>query len=658
MAGLEKYNGGPLPGGIASEIHARGAASPASAWKVNKRPWIKLVSNSSAGMTIFNPTGTWTVGGMHETSGRIVPKPTCTGVEISSTGTTGAMRKGTIKYKVFSISQLKQARNAFMIPGMTAVCTWGWNIKSDGSGIIHFPGNLGKSMAAASNAILDWSSGNNYCTDGIFGLISDFEWSFNDSDGSFDCSVTMESAARAYASTDIHVASKQTCGCKNDEDTEKAEGVGGWVKQALKNIAEQEIEKGEAWSPDGFCGTAIALDEDAKEDAGFFSALTGFFGAAKENFYVTWDWWESYCITSGLAPQGANFTPNAAAAKGSIKNQGKFGKHVWWLDSSDVYVQKRDKPWFSADPWICMIPGHYHWDSENAKGGGSSGNFGILSTGGLPTSWTVGPEGGGALREILLNTYYLWNTYLNSDTVDQYVMAVAKGVSDACGGMWNFELITDPRAPEIMKVIDTNKMAKASGTSLKVWGNDTAVRSWGMSTNIPQALKHSIMMGSGYKGGKVNDGKYPVKTWNMYGSDVTDNLYGTLSLEDQCKAAEFCVKGEQKSSAAGNAHEALLLAAAELADNRDDEAVDEAKGALKAYWQVEDNPADTVGEVTIPVGFDCTFEGIGGFQWGHMLSPDRVMGLVPNAKAFQVTEVKQSVSITDWTTTIATALRM
>ena len=47
---LTKLDGSNLPSAIVDILHARGNASAVSAWKVSKRPWMRLKSNSSAGM--------------------------------------------------------------------------------------------------------------------------------------------------------------------------------------------------------------------------------------------------------------------------------------------------------------------------------------------------------------------------------------------------------------------------------------------------------------------------------------------------------------------------------------------------------------------------------------------------------------------------------
>jgi len=167
MPKLTKLNGTSLSPAIVDILNARGTASPVSAWKISKRPWMRLVSNSSATMEIWNGSENWTVEGMHETSGRIVPKPSVTGIKVTSEGTMATMRKVTVSFDLFSPEQLIQAQKAFFVPGMSCIASWGWNIQTDGSPITHCPTSFtgGSGMAGVTAAMNSWITENNYAVD-------------------------------------------------------------------------------------------------------------------------------------------------------------------------------------------------------------------------------------------------------------------------------------------------------------------------------------------------------------------------------------------------------------------------------------------------------------------------------------------------------------
>ena len=133
-------------------------------------------------------------------------------------------------------------------------------------------------------------------------MISDFNWNYDPNSKAYTCEITIDSPGKAFVSGDVQVAgAKQHAGCKQDEEQD---GGGNWMKIALKDVAESNIENvgDDMWEPGGRgSGFGLDLDEDAKEDANWWQKLSGFFGSARRNYYVTWAWWES-TIISGLAP--------------------------------------------------------------------------------------------------------------------------------------------------------------------------------------------------------------------------------------------------------------------------------------------------------------------------------------------------------------------
>ena len=184
-----------------------------------------------------------------------------------------------------------------------------------------------------------------------------------------------------------------------------------------------------------------------------------------------------------------------------------------------------------------------------------------------------------------------------------------------------------------------------------------------MSTEIPQALRHSIMMGTqrASKTGAKNTDE-PQGAYFDYAKGINDTLMGMQKLDTSLNPGEGCegTGATAKKANGGEASDpklALADALATLADNRDDEAVDEVKGATKAYWNKKDPPTDKGGTV-VPIGFDGTFDGIGGLHWGQLFTTDQTSNVLAVAHQFQVTNIKHSVTQDDWTTSIETALRI
>ena len=663
---MSYLTGVSMPGESVSEINARGTASPASEWKVSKKPWMSLVSFSSEPMLIAGYEKR-TQADFYDkaASGRLVAKPTLNSVDVNSTGTNGSMRKGKVKFTLYSTEQLKEAQRSYFIPGLTALVQWGWNMQSDATPVTRLSNKSITSFSDGQQLVVDKIAANNGCMDAMLGIISDFNWSFDPSSKSYTCEITLDSPGKAYISGPVDVANKGDAGCAGKEDDDKGDGSGNWMKVVLKDVAERNIQENTPWKPNGYCGGSVNLDEDAKEDTSWWQDVTGFFGSPTMNYYVTWAWWES-SIVSGMSP-----VSEGHANADSLKNvygdtpQAKFpGKHVWRIDSSDSKMKCPPlKPYASADPWVCLIPGREHWKKDNATGGDGGSSFGIKKaqgTNGAPAA--VSSDGYLELGKVLLNTYFLWNTFTDSKTIDEYVLKVAKKVNDVCGGFWNLELVDDPNDPSTMRVIDKNFVPDVAAPKLNIYGN-TSCRSWGMSTDIPQALRHSIMMGTQRKtakGGKNTD--EPQAAYLDYAEGITDTLMGKQELSSAKNPGEKCDSsggGTSKKGAEKPADLKTVLedAMATLADNRDDEAVDGVKGAMKSYWNAQKPPTDDGGSV-IPIGFDGTFDGIGGLHWGQLFVTDQTSAVLDVKHKFQITGVKHSVSQGDWTTQIETALRI
>lgn len=665
---MSYLTGIPMPTAIVDEINARGTKTGASDWKVKKKAWIKLDSGSSS---------PYSIGGYEKrsksdfyeeaSSGRLVAKPTINSADINTTGTNGSMRKGTVKFTVYSMSQLKAVQKSYFIPGLSCLVQWGWNIKSDGKAVSRIDLSTIKSFSSGQQKVQKHIKAQKGCMDAMFGVISDFNWSFDPSSKSYSCEITLDSPGKAYISGPIDVANKGAAGCANKEDDDKGEGTGNAMKVMLKDVAEKNIEENKPWKVDGvYFGGSVNLDEDAKEDTSHWKQFTGWMGlSTAQNYYVTWAWWES-SIISGMSPLSDNHDPSSALASlGNTPQKTWSKKHVWRLDSSNSRMKcPTAPPYASCDPWVCLIPGREHWLGGNATGGDNGSSFGIKKTVGVNAAPGAIKAGGYLeLGKILLNTYFLWNTFLDSKTIDEYVLKVARKVNDVCGGFWNIELVDDPLDSSTMRIIDKNYVPDVAAPNLNIYGN-TSARSWGMSTDIPQALRHSIMMGTqrkNKKGPKNTD--EPQASYLDYADGVVDRFLGGQTLDNGLNPGEGCT-GDGGTAKAGDGAEikdpeaAVKDALATLADNRDDESVDEAKGAMKALWNKKTPPTDNGGAV-IPIGFDGKFDGIGGIHWGQLFITKQTSTALGNIKhKFQVTSVKHSIDQSDWTTSIETALRI
>jgi len=283
MAGSNDwFKGTVLDSKVLSYLNTRKNSKQSSTWRHEKRPWMRLISGARVGgkevMTIDNHSGFWNRSGMYEeASGRITARPTIEKISISTTGTAGTMRKAEIEFKVYSYTQLKQAQLAFFIPGISVVALWGWTLKQDG-GAVNTKCNVSgqKSMTGVYKKLTEWVSSNDGCSDGLCGLVSDFEWTKATQGGAdtkgFDCKITLESPAKGFLEQPADPPSAKHCGCAegSEDEGDSRETGGGWVKQALKDQAESEMgnmDPGTLWKSGNIVmGTSVTYDSDYQGD--------------------------------------------------------------------------------------------------------------------------------------------------------------------------------------------------------------------------------------------------------------------------------------------------------------------------------------------------------------------------------------------------------
>ena len=655
---LTKINGQKLNPKIVSILQERGQAPPNSAWKVSKRPWMRLVSNSNHAMEIWNGSENWTSEGMHDTSGRIVPNPSVTGVKVSSEGTMATMRKVTVSFDLFDKSQLIKAQKAFFVPGMSCIASWGWNMQTDGTPVTSAPTSFtgGSGMAGATAGMNSWITENNFAVDGAYGLISDFQWSYKGSSNSYGCSVTVTAPARNYLSTGISGGTKGPCGCKKSDGdaSDKSEDTNGpCALQNLRDVAKEKIKSGEAWDWKGnFAGAGVTMDTAAPEDASRWKKF-------KQNFlimggdvkYVTWDYFESFAITSCYSP-GVEGYNNATPDKGMQADSAIFAKKAWRMDSEGTEINIPDVAvFFSTDPGVCLLPGYYHWD-QAADGS----DIDVKDTGGLPTGKVK------YLKDVLLNIEFLLKATEEAETVDECMMKVANKVADVCGGIWDFVLAADPDDSSIIRVINKRATKPPDGApTITLLGVNSSARDWGMDTDIPSDVKHSIMLGSNQQasdGGRNGDDDQVV--WKLYGADITDNMYKNLKMPSECEGPEKSDADCPKPKVAADELEELQKAAGSLSDYADADSVSAARGALRSYLDkaMPKTTSGAGGQTLMPIGFSGTFDGIGGIQWGSNFRIKEIDDDIIVYKSFSVKTISQDVSRADWTTSIETQLQV
>lgn len=284
MAGEKYILGQNIDADVASKLAVRGRQLMSSKWRTERRPWMKIHSFSDQGMVdISGDTSTWDIASRYakdSTTGLRLPMPSLKSIDVKSTGQMGSLRKTTIKFDVFGFDQLRKVKTAFFVPGMSMYALWGWNKTPNNATPVssnHDVAAGAKSHVEVHNAIQKLAKKYDYCFDGVVGVISSFDWDKQASGVSqiISCTLNVESIGTTQLRADVQQPNVKACGCKcTSAEKDKGAVVGGWVKQALFNVAQAGMEarasKGSGddgeigpWKMKGIiCGCHMNLDQD------------------------------------------------------------------------------------------------------------------------------------------------------------------------------------------------------------------------------------------------------------------------------------------------------------------------------------------------------------------------------------------------------------
>tara|TARA_R110000744_G_scaffold129070_2_gene236400 strand:+ start:4311 stop:5150 length:840 start_codon:yes stop_codon:yes gene_type:complete len=279
MAGEKYILGASIDPKVADVMSERGKQSMSSAWRTERRPWMKIHSFSDTGMVdISGDTSNWDIAKRYvkdSSTGLRLPMPSLTSIDVKSTGQMGSLRKTTIKFDVFGFDQLRKVKTAFFVPGMSMYALWGWNKTQAGTPVSsnHDVAAGAKSHVEVHNAIQKLAIKYDYCFDGIAGVISSFDWDKQASGISqvISCTLTVESIGTTQLKANVQQPSAKNCGCKCTSSEDTKDVVGGWVKQALFNVAQAAMDArvakagGEVgpWKMQGvIVGCNMDLDQD------------------------------------------------------------------------------------------------------------------------------------------------------------------------------------------------------------------------------------------------------------------------------------------------------------------------------------------------------------------------------------------------------------
>lgn len=282
------------------------------------------------------------------------------------------------------------------------------------------------------------------------------------------------------------------------------------------------------------------------------------------------------------------------------------------------------------------------------------------------------------LKDILVNVGFFYECYKRTESLSELLLAILNGISDACGNLWDFQLMIDERNSSAISIIDTKTVSEDANQDaekfkyFKIYNKESFVRKATLNTNVPANIKNSIMLDAFLKYDKNNK---DVKDYQQIGfRHLFDETVESLLKEDKfrsIKPGENLVKQAQtlevESSNANtkkttSISEQLFKVYFELSKGRTQEVVDRAKQILKTYLAlfIKDKnniPLPHKNFVLFPLELTLTVDGISGLVWGNKIMIDYIPKRYIDNSVFQIKNIKHDINTTDWTTEIETIWR-
>ena len=643
----------PVPGSVMTEVLAR-AGKKGIEWSAKRFPWIELTSLCSG------CTGDYTVlssaraaTNYYEGSNSLRPKPVVTEVRVIKQGELGTTRKAIISLTAYTDEQLRDLQNCYFIPGMGCRVEWGWSL--DATSLSNPPATIGDRELTDAVAICminsKAASKTNY--NGMQGLIANFSYSLT-KDNTWECSIEVIGASESLGGSKVN---EYSCNCgreyTNEENgdskkaVDKKSGLYTFFKDLYDNyfIARGTyFEKISAASQGGylFMGqfnfNAPQRTETGQEKTSFWEDITP-------------NWLNTPDSTDAFISWG---TLEAAINCMSLPSEG--GKYTMGSLSSGNMELTYHPSLESSDPRTCIIPGTTY-ASTIAKPLGDGG-----------TSAIVGNRV--ALSNILLNCNMLMTELAavedGDGTIKTYLTNVLRKINDACGSLWEFEVVSgtedclNPSTYPKLQIIDAKVYQAADAfqlPALAMGSNRSVLRDMKLEMKMTEQMKTQALYSNRAQQSSRTDsggnrGPTALKGFGLAAAGTYSNLaMKKASTPPECVCEQGAIPNEKKPSFS------------ELFENLADEVSDTTASAcrsaiMEAYGKsVKDNSDNHCDGLPMPFDFSFTLDGIGGFAFGQIVSSDRIPQRLRESFDWQVTSVEHSITPNDWTTTVSTVCR-
>ena len=656
-----------VQGPLKEEFNARKDGGKLLQWTAKRFPWIYVLSCSSACSSQYDE-----LGNDPDTAGKSVSlfgsniafaaydkvtklsHPIVTGLDVTAMGSLGTTRKAVIKITCFSDDQLVELQKCYFIPGMDVRVQWGWSVSCDGTTP---PSVLKQKNTPPTEVVCQINkrrkANSNY--DGFQGIIANFKYSLT-KDNTWDCEMEVISPADPFTESN---AGSTSSPCPRKAETDQGETIESFgpvyaalsdlYKEGLKakNRISLKISEGtkdtthhyfSSWNYEGVERTETGSDRDG----GWFS---GWFAGEE-----TTECWMSFGAFVDLI--------NVM----SIPNNGKGEYPLGRIDINDVTLNAPKEYIMSADPRVCYIPGGklkvQRFANLNIYGG--EGPSAIITEDGQQKV---------VLAKIMCNTIFLLKHYKQVYDGDGKIKTLLDNIlgeiNRTCGRPWTFITISteddcdagaENKTGPTITILDEKQAIDLGSESYEIPSTvgDSTLRSFSLDMKMTGAMKtQAVYAGNSQKskGGNGDD------STACAGASVRAFYVGG-DIKNLAKP-----KPETLGTSDGGCEDSDNVAEEptfdELVDKFWWEVNDQSVGALQTFLEKEIsvfNPRQCAGQM-LPFDFNFTVDGVSGFEFGQIVTSNRIPKAVRDNKLWQVTKVEHSITPNDWETSISTVCK-
>lgn len=294
------------------------------------------------------------------------------------------------------------------------------------------------------------------------------------------------------------------------------------------------------------------------------------------------------------------------------------------------------------------------------------------------------------LKDILINLNFFYESYKKTEHISDLLLALLNGITEACGELWNFQLMVDEDKSFAIRILEENSVSPDAFVQpeilkeFKVYHQHSAVRKAELVTNVPSDTKNRILLDAFANKKRVQSGgmgptfvntspapkDYQSKGYIQF---FDSSVYSALKENNMIPVKIGTgVTGEvatqvEKNKIDKQIYEQLRDAYKKISnDGFTDALMSDTLSILKTYISkstfLMNNSIQTIFDNKnfgfLPLNLTLTLDGISGLKWGDKVLIDYIPDRYKDGSAFSIVNVKHKISPNDWMVDVETIFRV